>query len=52
MDLSEDYNSRWVSAGKILKRGHPHHPLYLLNNTEFKDFDINEYIEKYIKEVI
>lgn len=46
VDLSEAYNSRWVSAGKILKKGHPHHPLYLPNSTEFKNFDINEYIEK------
>lgn len=43
--LSEEYNCKWVSLGKISKNGHPHHPLYLRKDTKYDDFNIAGYIE-------
>lgn len=34
---------RWVSAGAISKKGHPHHPLYLKKDSPLDDFDIENY---------
>lgn len=42
--IGKDYNARWYSAGKISKKGHPHHPLYLSKTTPLDDFDIESYI--------
>ena len=42
--LSKKYNAKWYSAGKISKKGHPHHPLYLSKTTPLDDFDIESYI--------
>ena len=42
--LSSKYNSRWVKAGNLSKKGHPHHPLYLPKNTIFEEFNIKKYI--------
>ncbi len=44
--LGEKHNARWFSAGKISKKGHPHHPLYLRKNTPLDFFDVLTYIEK------
>ena len=38
--LSQKYDCRWISIGKINKKGHPHHPLYLKNNSVIKPFVI------------
>lgn len=45
--VSLKHNCQWVSFGKISKKGHPHHPLYLRNDTKPEGFDINLYIEKF-----
>ena len=45
IEIGERYNARWVHAGKLLKNGHPHHPLYLCKTTPFEDYNIKEYIE-------
>ena len=42
--LGERYGARWYSAGKISKKGHPHHPLYLRKDTPLDQFDVGEYI--------
>ena len=42
--LSLEYDCRWISIGKISKKGHPHHPLYLGNSAEVKEFDIETYL--------
>lgn len=42
--LGAKYNAVWYSAGKISKRGHPHHPLYLKKDTPLDSFDIVAYI--------
>lgn len=44
VSIGKKYNARWVTAGQISKKGHPHHPLYLKSNEQIKDFDINTYI--------
>lgn len=39
---------RWVSYGKISTKGHPHHPLYLRNDSTPLDFDMENYIQQCI----
>ena len=34
---------RWVSAGAVSKKGHPHHPLYLKKDSPLDDFDMKNY---------
>lgn len=46
IELGERFGARWYSAGKISKKGHPHHPLYLRRDTPLDDFDVRGYIEK------
>ncbi len=43
--LSEKYGGRWLRAGKISARGHPHHPLYLKKDEKTVDFDMEAYLE-------
>ncbi|MBQ3416471.1 MAG: DUF1643 domain-containing protein [Ruminococcus sp.] len=42
--LSKKYNANWYTAGKISKKGHPHHPLYLSKTTPLDPFDAEDYI--------
>ena len=42
--LGERYGATWYSAGRISKKGHPHHPLYLKKDTPLDAFDINGYL--------
>lgn len=44
IELGERYGATWFSAGKISKKGHPHHPLYLKKDTPLDPFDISVYI--------
>jgi len=44
-DVSKKYNCKWISLGKISKKGHPHHPLYLRKDEKIKDFDMDGYME-------
>ena len=44
IELGERYGAQWYSAGKISKKGHPHHPLYLRKDTPLDPFDIQSYI--------
>lgn len=41
------HNARWVSAGKISVKGHPHHPLYLKKDTPLADFDMETYQKRF-----
>lgn len=43
IDLGESYGVRWVTAGRRSKKGHPHHPLYLLSQSPLEDFDAAAY---------
>lgn len=45
IEIGKRHNARWVCAGKISKKGHPHHPLYLRKDEPVREFDIEGYIE-------
>ncbi len=38
-------HARWLCAGAISKKGHPHHPLYLRKDELLRPFDIDAYLE-------
>ncbi len=40
-----EYGAKWCCAGKITKKGHPHHPLYLRKDEILKPFDIAAYLD-------
>ena len=37
---------QWKRRGPDSKGGHPHHPLYVSNDYELEEYDINKYLEK------
>ena len=41
----EEFGANWYCAGKISKKGHPHHPLYLRKDEKIKPFDVKGYLE-------
>ena len=43
--IGEEYGARWLSAGKISVKGHPHHPLYLRKDEKTVPFDVAHYLE-------
>ena len=43
--IGKAHNAKWVCAGKISVKGHPHHPLYLKKDEPVRAFDIESYIE-------
>ena len=45
VNIGEEYGARWLRAGQLSKKGHPHHPLYLRKDENTVDFDILHYIE-------
>ena len=45
VEISQAYNAGWCCAGKVSKKGHPHHPLYLRKDEKIKPFDICTYLE-------
>lgn len=42
----DEFGARWLCAGAISKRGHPHHPLYLRKDEKLRPFDVAGYLEK------
>lgn len=44
IDIGMTHGAQWVCAGKISKKGHPHHPLYLRKDEPIRPFDIESYI--------
>ena len=48
IEIGRKHNARWVCAGKISKKGHPHHPLYLRKDEPVRNFDIVGYIDNII----
>ncbi len=45
VEIGKRYNAKWFSAGKISKKGHPHHPLYLKKDSTLDPFDIDAYCD-------
>lgn len=41
----QEYGANWYCAGKVSKKGHPHHPLYLRKDEKLKPFEIQTYLE-------
>ena len=39
-----EYGASWYCAGKVSKKGHPHHPLYR-KDEKLKSFDIGAYLD-------
>ncbi len=48
ISLGERHHAAWFSAGKISKKGHPHHPLYLKSDTKLDAFDVAAYINQLV----
>ncbi len=44
VEIGNEYGAQWFTVGKRSKKGHPHHPLYLKNNSPTEMFDVSEYI--------
>ncbi len=41
----QEYGAQWYCAGKVSKKGHPHHPLYLRKDEKLRPFDVAAYLE-------
>ncbi len=41
----KEYGAQWYCAGRISKKGHPHHPLYLQKNEKIRPFDVDAYLK-------
>ena len=46
IEIGNEYGAQWFSVGKKSVKGHPHHPLYLKNNSPTEEFDVVGYLEK------
>lgn len=42
--LGDQYGAKWYCAGKVSKKGHPHHPLYLRKDEKIRPFDVAAYL--------
>jgi len=45
LDVGREYGASWYCAGRLSKKGHPHHPLYLRKDEKLKPFDVAAYLE-------
>ena len=43
--VGNEYGAKWYCAGKVSKKGHPHHPLYLRKDEKLRPFDVKAYLE-------
>ena len=46
LEVGSQYGAKWYCAGKVSKKGHPHHPLYLRKDEIIRPFDVQGYLEK------
>ncbi|MBE6802404.1 MAG: DUF1643 domain-containing protein [Ruminococcaceae bacterium] len=46
IEIGNEYDAQWFSVGKKSVKGHPHHPLYLKNNSPTEEFDVVGYVKK------
>ena len=47
--VGQEYGAQWFCAGKVSKKGHPHHPLYLRKDSPLDEFDVAGYVENILK---
>ena len=45
LEVGQSYGAKWYCAGKVSKKGHPHHPLYLRKDEKIRPFDVENYLE-------
>ncbi|MBR5022060.1 MAG: DUF1643 domain-containing protein [Oscillospiraceae bacterium] len=45
LEVGNEYGTTWYCAGRVSKKGHPHHPLYLRKDEKIRPFDVNGYLE-------
>lgn len=45
IEIGNEFGAEWFTVGKRSKKGHPHHPLYLKNNSPVEKFDIENYVD-------
>ncbi len=45
VEAGEAFGARWYCAGRVTKKGHPHHPLYLRKDEKLRRFDIGQYLK-------
>ena len=45
--LGQEYGAQWYCAGKVSKKGHPHHPLYLRKDEKIRPFDVAAYLDTF-----
>ena len=45
LEVGREYGASWYCAGRVSKKGHPHHPLYLRKDEKIRPFDVNAYFE-------
>ena len=46
LDVGREYGASWYCAGRLSKKGHPHHPLYLRKDEQLKPFDVERYLHE------
>lgn len=47
-EIGKAYDAKWFTCGKrSVKKGHPHHPLYLKKDSALDDFDALSYFEQF-----
>jgi len=44
LEAGRQYGASWYCAGKVSKKGHPHHPLYLRKDELLRPFDPQQYL--------
>ena len=45
LQIGNTYGAKWYCAGKVSKKGHPHHPLYLRKDEKIRPFDTEAYLQ-------
>lgn len=46
LEAGQSYGAGWYCAGRVSKKGHPHHPLYLRKDEKLRPFDVEAYLAK------
>ena len=45
LEIGNTYGATWYCAGRVSKKGHPHHPLYLRKDEKIRPFDTDAYLQ-------
>ena len=45
LHVGREFGASWYCAGRVSKKGHPHHPLYLRKDEKIRPFDVDGYLE-------